>query len=196
LKGLNKFKMKIIKQNFLEARKLLDEFIDNNDNWKKLEAAGNELVKAIKQGGKILACGNGGSMSDAMHFAQELTGRFREDRSPVAAIAISDPAYISCAANDYGYESIFSRYIEAIGCESDVLVAISTSGNSTNMINAVRSAIAKGMVIIGITGKDGGEMAKYCDIEIRVPHSKYSDRIQEIHIKILHSLIHYIELNL
>lgn len=185
-----------LKKDFLEARKLLDEFIDNEENRNVLENAGKELVKAIKQGKKILTCGNGGSMSDAMHFAEELTGRFREDRSPIPAIAISDPSYLSCVANDYGYEFVFSRYVEGIGNEGDVLVAISTSGNSNNVINATRSAMVKGMVVIGLTGKDGGELAKYCDIEIRAPQSDYSDRVQEIHIKIIHSLIHYIELNL
>lgn len=188
--------MELFKQNFLEAKKLLEEFIDNPENWKTLEAAGKELVKAIKQGKKILTCGNGGSMSDAMHFAEELTGRFREDRSPIAAVAISDPSYLSCTANDYGYEFVFSRYIEGVGNEGDVLVAISTGGNSINMINAARSAMAKGMVVIGLTGKDGGELAKYCDIEIHAPQSEYSDRVQEIHIKIIHSLIHYLEIRI
>ncbi len=196
LKGLNELKMELFKQNFLEAKKLLEEFIDNPENRKTLEAAGKELVKAIKQKKKILTCGNGGSMSDAMHFAEELTGRFREDRSPIAAVAISDPSYLSCTANDYGYEFVFSRYIEGVGNEGDVLVAISTGGNSINMINAARSAMAKGMVVIGLTGKDGGELAKYCDIEIRAPQSEYSDRVQEIHIKIIHSLVHYLEQNL
>jgi len=132
-------------------------------------------------------------MCDAMHFAEELSGRFREDRKPLAAISISDPSHISCVGNDYGYDKVFSRYIDALGNKGDVLLAISTSGNSVNVINAIYAAKEKGMTIIGLTGKDGGKMAKLCDIEVRAPHSKYADRAQEIHIKIIHSLIHFVE---
>jgi D-sedoheptulose 7-phosphate isomerase len=140
-----------------------------------------------------LSCGNGGSMCDAMHFAEELSGRFRENRNPFPAIAISDSSHISCVGNDYGYEYVFSRYIEALGIKGDVLLAISTSGNSKNVINAINTAKQKKMIVIGLTGKDGGKMSKLCDIEIRAPYSKYADRAQEIHIKVIHSLIHFVE---
>jgi D-sedoheptulose 7-phosphate isomerase len=130
-----------------------------------------------------------------MHFAEELTGRYRNDRPSIAAIAISDPSHISCVANDYGFEYIFSRYIESIGKKGDVLLAISTSGNSKNVVNAIQAAREKEMLVIGLTGKTGGDMATLCDVEIRAPHSEYADRAQEIHIKVIHALIDHIENN-
>lgn len=186
----------IIVTNFKEARDLLDRFIAEPGNMDAIENAGKLLVEAFTGGNKVLSCGNGGSMCDAMHFAEELSGRFREHRKALPAISISDPSHISCVANDYGYDKVFSRYIEALGNKGDVLLAISTSGNSVNIINAVKAAKEKGMFVIGLTGKTGGEMADLCDIEIRAPHSQYADRAQEIHIKVIHSLIHYVENNL
>jgi D-sedoheptulose 7-phosphate isomerase len=182
-----------IKQHFTEAQNVLQEFLENADNFKKIEEAGNIIISSIKSGGKIISCGNGGSMSDAMHFAEELTGSFREKRNALPAIAISDPSHITCTANDFGFEYVFSRYVEALGNKNDVLFAISTSGNSKNIIEAINSAKLKGMKTIALTGKDGGKIKDLCDIEIRVPHFGYSDRIQEVHIKIIHSLIDYIE---
>jgi len=130
-----------------------------------------------------------------MHFAEELTGKFRENRKAIPALAISDVSHLSCVANDYGYDFVFSRYIEALGKKEDVLLAISTSGNSINILKAVDTAHEKGMLVIGLTGKTGGKLADKCTIEIRAPFSEYADRAQEIHIKIIHSLIHYIEEN-
>lgn len=187
---------KQIADHFLEAQDILKQFIENQDNFLKIKEAGDRIISAIKNGGKVISCGNGGSMSDAMHFAEEMTGRFRENRSPLPAIAISDPSHISCISNDYGYDFIFSRFVESIGSSSDVLLAISTSGNSQNVINAVEKARDKGMFVVGLTGKDGGKLAKLVDIELRAPMSKWADRVQEIHIKIIHSLIHYIEENI
>ena len=166
------------------------------DTWDSIEEAGNVMVSALKAGNKVMSCGNGGSMCDAMHFAEELSGRFRDDRMPLAAVSISDPSHISCTANDYGYENVFSRYIEGLGKKGDVLLAISTSGNSQNIVNAIESAKQKGIAVIGLTGKDGGKAAGLCDVEIRAPHSEYADRTQEIHIKVIHSLIHFVELNI
>jgi D-sedoheptulose 7-phosphate isomerase len=186
----------LFKNDFLEARQVLEAFINADSNFEKLEKAGSILVNAIKSGKKILSCGNGGSMCDATHFAEELSGRFRDDRPALPAIAISDAPHITCTANDYGFDAIFSRFIEGIGFEGDVLFAISTSGNSVNVVNAALKAKEKKMKVIALTGKDGGKLAAIADIEIRAPHSKYSDRIQEIHIKIIHSLIHYIEKNI
>ena len=183
----------LIENNFKEAQRVLELFLSDPNNISSIEAAGNMLVKAFKGGNKVLSCGNGGSMCDAMHFAEELSGRFRDDRKALPAIAISDASHISCVANDYGYDKVFSRYIEALGSKGDVLLAISTSGNSTNILNAIHSAKAKGMTVIGLTGKDGGKMATLCDVEIRAPHSQYADRAQEIHIKVIHSLIHFVE---
>ncbi len=188
--------MKAIRDNFYEARDILEQFISNEENFRSIEQAGNLLVEALQNGNKIISCGNGGSMSDAMHFAEELTGRFRDDRKPFPAMAVSDPTHISCTSNDYGYDHIFSRYVEAFGNNGDVLLAISTSGNSGNIVKAVNVAREKNMEVITLTGKDGGKLSRMADVEIRAPKSPYSDRAQEIHIKIIHSLIHFIELKL
>ena len=153
-------------------------------------------MNSIQSDGKIISCGNGGSLCDAMHFAEELTGRYRNNRPAIGAIAISDASHMACVGNDYGYEYVFSRYIEGGGREGDVLLAISTSGNSQNVIHAIKAARDKGIIVIGLTGKDGGKMANLCDVEIRAPKSDYADRAQEIHIKVIHSLIDYIENNL
>ena len=183
----------LFRNNFNEALDILKEFISDEKNWDKLEKAGQLMLKSIRSGGKILSCGNGGSMSDAMHFAEELTGRFRVNRQSIPAIAISDPAHISCTANDFGYDFIFSRFIEGVGNKDDVLFTISTSGNSANVINAIYAAKEKGMKVVGLTGKNGGKMAGLCDVVIGTPEAKFSDRIQEIHIKVIHSLVHYLE---
>ena len=135
-------------------------------------------------------------MCDAMHFAEELSGRFRLDRQALPAISISDASHMSCVANDYGFDFIFSRYLEGLGKEGDVLLAISTSGNSKNIINAAKTAHSKGMKVVALTGKEGGELASICDVELRIPNTEFSDRVQEMHIKIIHSLIHYIEVSL
>ncbi len=182
-----------LKAHFTEAQEVLKNFIDHDQNLDSVEAGAQLMVAAIKNGGKIISCGNGGSMCDAMHFAEELTGRYRNDRPAMPAISISDPSHISCVGNDYGYEFIFSRYLEAMGNEGDVLVAISTSGNSANVMRAAETALAKGMKVVALTGKDGGKLADLATVEVRVPHNGYADRIQEIHIKVIHSFIDYIE---
>jgi D-sedoheptulose 7-phosphate isomerase len=183
----------VIRKNFLEAYQVLQNFLSDDANIKSIATAGDTMLTALKRGKKIISCGNGGSMCDAMHFAEELTGRFKDNRDPIAAISISDPSHISCVSNDYGYEFVFSRFIQALGNEGDVLLAISTSGNSKNVINAIEAAHKKGMKVVGLTGKDGGAMADLVDVEVRAPHSKYADRAQEIHIKVIHSLMDYIE---
>jgi len=184
------------KSDFEEAQKILEKFISSGENFEKLEKAGKIMVDAIKKHNKIISCGNGGSMCDAMHFAEELSGRYRDDRAALPAISISDASHITCAANDYGFDAIFSRFIEGIGFEGDILFAISTSGNSSNVIKAALKAKEKRMKVVALTGKDGGKLAGIADVEIRAPFSKYSDRTQEIHIKVIHSLINYIEKNL
>ena len=183
----------MIRKQFLEAQDVLAKFLSDEKNFKLIESAGALLVSSFKNGGKVISCGNGGSMCDAMHFAEELSGRFRNERKALPAISISDPSHISCVGNDYGFDFIFSRYVEAIGNKGDVLLAISTSGNSKNVLNAIEAAKKKGMKVIGLTGKDGGKMSSLCDVEIRAPHSQYADRAQEIHIKVIHSLIMYVE---
>ena len=182
----------IVKANFLEHRSKVDAFLQGGGTA-RVAAAAAMMVAAIRGGGKVISCGNGGSMSDAMHFAEELSGRFRSDRKALPALSISDPTHLSCVANDYGYEFVFSRYVEAVGNEGDVLLAISTSGNSPNVIRAIESAKKKGMKTVGLTGKDGGRIASLCDLEIRVPSSDWADRAQELHIMIIHSLIQLIE---
>ena len=134
-------------------------------------------------------------MCDAMHFAEELTGRFRKERAPLAAMAINDPSHLTCVANDYGYDYVFSRYIEAWGNTGDVVLAISTSGNSPNVINAVESAKKKGLKVVGLLGKNGGKLKEMVDIAL-VVDSQISDRIQEVHIKCIHIFIEGIERNL
>ena len=185
--------MEPIKNNFLEARDILDQFISDEKNFEVIQQAGEIMVEALQGGNKIISCGNGGSMSDAMHFAEELTGRFRDNRRALPAMAISDPTHLSCTSNDYGYDFVFSRYIEAFGQPGDVLLGISTSGNSPNIIKAAEAARERQMKIVVLTGKDGGKLANMGDAEIRAPQSRYSDRAQEIHIKVIHSLIHFIE---
>ena len=179
-----------------EAKNVIDKFINEDTIINAIEESAKIMTVSIENGGKIISCGNGGSMCDAMHFAEELTGKFREERSPIPAVSISDPSHITCVGNDYGFDAIFSRYVESVGNTGDVLLAISTSGKSTNVIRAAEEANRKGIKVVALTGKDGGELSDLCDIEIRVPHFGYSDRIQEIHIKVIHILILLIEKNL
>ena len=185
--------MEQIKKHFTEAQSVLNTFLEDQNNFRKIQAAGELITAALKAGKKVISCGNGGSMCDAMHFAEELSGRYRHDRPALAAISISDPSHISCVGNDYGYAYVFSRMVEAVGQPGDVLLAISSSGNSENVLNAINAARKKGMSVIGLTGRDGGKMASECDIELRAPNSSYADRAQEIHIKIIHSLIDFVE---
>lgn len=183
----------LIRAELTEAADVLNRFLSDDKNLADIEAAAKLLADSFKQGGKVLSCGNGGSHCDAMHFAEELTGRYRENRPGYPGIAISDPSHLSCVSNDFGYEYVFSRYLEAVGAKGDVLFGLSTSGNSGNILKAIEAAKAKGMKTIALTGKDGGQMAGLADVEIRVPHFGYADRIQEIHIKIIHILIMLVE---
>jgi len=176
-----------------QAAEVLQGFLKDENNLKNIETAAKAIADSIKQGGKVISCGNGGSHCDAMHFAEELTGRYRDNRKAIPAICVSDPSHISCVSNDFGYEFVFSRYLEALGNKSDILLGISTSGNSGNIIRAAQTAKEKGMKVIILSGKDGGKLAPLADIELRVPHFGYADRIQEVHIKIIHILILLIE---
>lgn len=184
-----------VAESLQDAQKVLNSFLNVQTNIENINSAINLMVGSYKNNGRIFSCGNGGSMCDAMHFAEELTGRFRKERAPLPAMAINDPSHLSCVSNDYGYELVFSRYIEAWGNKADILLAISTSGNSKNIIHAVIAAKKKGMKIIGLLGKGGGTLKDMVDVSLIVD-STVSDRIQEIHIKCIHIFIEGIERNL
>ncbi len=185
-----------IREELQEAQEVLRKFTADDAVIASIEKAAGFMADAIRAGGKIMSAGNGGSHCDAMHFAEELTGRYRENRPAYAAIAISDPSHLSCVSNDYGFQYVFSRYLEGVGRSGDVFLGISTSGNSQNIINAVETARKKGIKTVVLTGKDGGKLAGLADVEIRVPHFGFADRIQEVHIKVIHILIHAIEVKL
>ncbi|KFA59804.1 phosphoheptose isomerase [Gilliamella sp. Choc4-2] len=182
-----------IRNELNQAIDVLTNFVSDNNNLLNIQKAAVLIADSFKHGGKVLSCGNGGSHCDAMHFAEELTGRFRDNRPAYPAIAISDVSHISCVGNDFGFDYIFSRYVEGVGKKGDVLLGISTSGNSANVLKAIESAKQKDMKIITLTGKDGGKMNGLADVDIRVPHLGYADRIQEVHIKVIHILIMLIE---
>ncbi|SHI29500.1 phosphoheptose isomerase [Hymenobacter daecheongensis DSM 21074] len=183
----------LIRAELLEARTVLDRFLAAPHNLTSIEQAARLMAESLQNQGKILTCGNGGSLCDAQHFAEELTGRYRQDRPALAAIALTEASHMSCVANDYGYDYVFSRYVQALGRPNDVLLAISTSGNSPNVLRAAEAAKAAGMRVVGLTGKDGGQLASLCDVEIRAPHAGFADRVQEIHIKAIHIMIMLIE---
>ena len=183
----------LIRAELTDARALLDRFLADPAHLTAIEQAARLLADCLRRGGKILTCGNGGSLCDAQHFAEELSGRYRHDRPALAALALTEAAHLTCVANDYGFEFVFSRFVQALGRPADVLLAISTSGHSPNILRAAEAAKDLGMSIVGLTGKDGGPLAPLCDVEIRVPYFGYADRIQEVHIKVIHVMIMLIE---
>jgi D-sedoheptulose 7-phosphate isomerase len=183
-----------VKVALLDAQKALDALLANEEALSAIDTAGQLMADTIAAGGKILSCGNGGSLCDAMHFAEEMTGRYRLNRPGFAAIAISDPSHMSCVGNDYGYDEVFARYTQAVGREGDVLLAITTSGTSKNVIKAVEAAKANGMKVVGMTGRAGTPLAEMADIAIVTPSgSAYADRVQELHIKAIHIMIELVE---
>jgi D-sedoheptulose 7-phosphate isomerase len=181
-----------IATSFKEAQDCLATFIEDKDSLVSVEQFATVLADSFQNGGKALSCGNGGSMSDAMHFAEEWSGRYRKERPPMAAIAFSDPGHMSCVANDYGYDEVFARQVQALGREDDILLVLSTSGNSQNLIRAAEEAKPRGVKVVGLLGKGGGKLKDLCDIAIVVP-GETSDRIQELHIKIIHIVIEMVE---
>lgn len=182
--------------NLIESYKteleLLKSFIEQEEKEKMTEKVARELSKAFSNGNKVLICGNGGSNSDALHFAEEFTGKFRKERRALPAIAISESSHITCVGNDYGFDYIFSKGVEAFGKEGDLFIGLSTSGNSPNVIKAVEMAKSLGMKTVGLLGKDGGKLKGLCDFEFVIP-GETSDRIQEIHMMILHIIIEGVE---
>jgi D-sedoheptulose 7-phosphate isomerase len=181
-----------IEQGISEATRLAEWLLAEERAERVIERLGSHLAECLIAGGRILSCGNGGSMCDAMHFAEELSGRYRKDRAALAAQAISDPAHLSCVANDWGFDRVFARGVEAWGRRGDALLAFSTSGNSRNVIAAAETARATGLTVVGLLGRDGGPLKPLCDIAVVVPGTT-ADRIQEVHIKIVHLVIEQIE---
>lgn len=182
-----------VEQIMRDAQRFLDRYVSDESNMARIAEAARVMIDSLQAGHAIYSCGNGGSMSDAMHFAEELTGRYRDNRPGLSATAISDPGHLSCVANDFGYEYVFSRYLEARGRTGDVLLAISTSGSSKNVINACQAARNAGMKVISLTGAPGSTLGTMADVDLTVGKSDYADRIQELHIKVIHSLIELIE---
>ena len=183
----------LISQGLNQAREELDSFINDPETIPSVANAAAIMAGCLKNGGKIISCGNGGSLCDATHFAEELTGRFRNDRGPLPAMAINDPAYLTCVGNDYSFDVVFSRWVEAFGKSGDVLLAISTSGSSKNILKAAQTAKNLGMKVIALTSINGKTLSDLADVTIAAPDAPHSDRIQEIHIKVIHILIEAIE---
>lgn len=183
----------LIVQNLEEARQELESFIADPKTVPAIEKMASMMAESLRNGGKIISCGNGGSLCDATHFAEELTGRFHNDRRPWPAMSVNDPAYLTCTGNDFSFEDIFSRWVEAFGKEGDVLLAISTSGGSENIMKAAEAAKAKGMKVAVLTSVKGERLIRLADAAVAAPASRFSDRIQEIHIKVIHILIDAIE---
>lgn len=183
----------IIRASLSESRQALEDFLADEATVPTMSRIVDTMAESLRQGGKIMSCGNGGSLCDATHFAEELTGRFRGNRRPLPAMAINDPAYLTCTGNDFEYADIFSRWVEAFGQKGDVLLAITTSGNSENVIRACQTAKSLGMKVIGLTAKGVSRLADLADICLTAPRTPHSDRIQEIHIKVIHIVIEAIE---
>lgn len=184
--------MNSIDHSFHEAQHCLALFLNDGTQFPRVQLFADKLTAVFRAGAKAMSCGNGGSMSDAMHFAEEWSGRYRKDRAPLPAIAFSDPGHMSCVANDYGFSEVFARQVEALGKEGDLLLLLSTSGNSPNLLQAAKTARAKGVTTVGLLGKGGGKLLPLCDLPIVVPGNS-SDRIQELHIKIIHIVIEAVE---
>ena len=183
----------LIRTSLIEAEQTLASFLADEKTVESIAQAADYCSTSLRNGHKIISCGNGGSLCDATHFAEELTGRYRNNRRPLPAIAINDPAYMTCTGNDFSFNDVFSRYIEGVGCDGDVLLAISTSGNSANIVRAAQQAKVQGMKVIALTSKGLNKLVEVADIAICAPKAAHSDRIQEIHIKVIHILIQAIE---
>ena len=183
----------IITHSLEEARDILDRFLSNPETVPSMEQMVGIMAACLRSGGKIMSCGNGGSLCDATHFAEELTGRFRSNRRPLSAMAINDPAYLTCTSNDFCFEDVFARWVEAFGKAGDVLLAITTSGRSENVIRAARVAKTLGMKVVTLTSEGDSPVKELSDVCIQVPRAPHSDRIQEIHIKVIHITIEALE---
>ena len=183
----------VVLADLTEARQALDALIADKAMLEAVAAAGHLIAQSQKAGGTVMSCGNGGSLCEAMHFAEEMTGRYRSNRRPYAALAISDASHMACVGNDYGYEEVFSRYVEAHGRKGDVLLAITTSGTSRNIVKAAEVARRKGVKVVALTGRDETPITELADVSIVTPAGRWADRVQELHIKCIHILIELIE---
>ena len=182
-----------IKASLKDAQDALTGLLANEATLLNIESAAEILIETFENGRRVFSCGNGGSMCDAMHFAEELTGRYRKDRKAYPAVAISDPSHLTCVANDFGYDYVFSRYLEGHGTEGDSLIAISTSGNSPTVLNAAKTAKSSGIKVIALTGNENSELQNLAEVGICTPGGAFADRTQEMHIKVLHILIEMVE---
>ncbi len=180
---------------FAEAARVLQQMQDDKPLLDALNALAVELESTFRTGRKALVCGNGGSLADAMHFAEEWTGRFRSDRDPYPVIALADPTHLTCTANDFGYDQVFARGVRAFGQAGDLLFLLSTSGESDNLIEAAKAARERSVTVVGFLGKGGGRLAPMCDRTLVFP-GHTSDRIQELHMLSLHVLIESVEARL
>jgi D-sedoheptulose 7-phosphate isomerase len=185
--------VEIVRNVLSSARQYLDQALNDPQLLRAVADAGDIISIAFKEGKKLYSCGNGGSMCDAMHLAEELTGRYRKNRAPLPALSISDPSHMSCVGNDYGYQEVFSRFLDAHANPGDILIAISTSGKSPNIIAAAELAKQRQMRIISLTGKPGSQLGKLANIDICTPGGEFADRVQELHIKVIHTLIELVE---
>ena len=184
----------VVLTNLKQSQLALEQLLASPEALANITVAADVIGKSFEAGGRVFSCGNGGSMCDAMHFAEELSGRYRNDRRALPAVSISDPSHISCVGNDYGYDFIFSRYLEAHARNGDVLLGISTSGKSANVIKAAEYARANGVYVVTLTGKAESELGKLADVDVVTPGtSGYADRVQELHIKVIHILIELVE---
>lgn len=182
-----------VKTALRDAHAVLEALMQNDKTLDAIVEAARLMADAVKNDGKVMSCGNGGSLCDAMHFAEEMTGRYRSDRRPYAALAISDVSHMACVGNDYGYEEVFSRYVQAHGHKNDVLLAITTSGTSKNIVKAAEVAREKGVKVVALTGRDQTPITELADVAIVTPAGRWADRVQELHIKCIHILIELIE---
>ncbi|MDO5531525.1 D-sedoheptulose 7-phosphate isomerase [Sutterella sp.] len=182
-----------VRSALLEAREALNNLIASEGTLEAVDRAGELMAETIRAGGRIFSCGNGGSLCDAMHFAEEMTGRYRKNRRPYSATAIADASHLACVANDFGYEEVFSRYIEGTARPGDVLLGITTSGTSKNVVRAAEAAKRMGVKVVALTGKAGTPITELADVAIVTPGGRYADRVQELHIKCIHILIELVE---
>jgi D-sedoheptulose 7-phosphate isomerase len=184
----------IVEASLAQAAEALERLRADQATLRDVARAGELLVECFRRGGRVYSCGNGGSMCDAMHFAEELSGKFRRERAALPAMAISDAAHLTCAGNDFGFDSVFARFVEAHANPGDVLLAISTSGTSKNVLAAAAAARQKGAKVIALIGRPGTALAAASDLTICTSvDTPYSDRIQELHIKVIHTLIELCE---